>query len=595
MINVTRKIVGIVLVTGISIAGAEEFHPISSIGSSTAATDLFPVSQLIQGPGVGFDASEPHESAGAFQNTLWVTDACGSQCDYFESFAPPVLTIDLGSDRDLREISIWGYDDTNDNGGREFRLRFATTADGVGGFGTGVTFAPIFTAANETLSRQSFAFGRIVRARYVEVTITENFYLPPPDFRGGDRVGLGEIAFAVPPVTDENVLVTSPRDFAIAVGLKGEPMLTNSLDLVGNLWSSELDPATGDIYFSVPTEGKIVKANVLDNPMILTDFVTVPGAVFHGLALDSANKRLYALNSATDRVEGYLLSSGGASQTIGQNFVRPNEIVYDPSRDWLVFTDSGLDKVFVFNTSGDLLHELSHTSTVGAWGVAIDPVNGDVLYSSHDLGQIWRWTAGTLTPALEQDGLLGPRGLGYDKWGRLYCVESGRAQISTFEVLPLTSYLQNTVSGIGFGARDIQVFARNDLDEDFLPDDWEISVMNPGLKYGDDPDFDRTVVGVEAALGGSVTGGPDSEGFHFVVDSEGMLELTHQALKRSDFNYTVFLSDDLSIWEPIDSLAVVSSEAGLYDSWRYVIDPDSEGFPEADKLFLRVEIDPIER
>ena len=46
--------------------------------------------------------------------------------------------------------------------------------------------------------RQSFVFSEVVTARYVEFTCDDNFYAyggsGPPG--GGDRVGLGEVAFA---------------------------------------------------------------------------------------------------------------------------------------------------------------------------------------------------------------------------------------------------------------------------------------------------------------------------------------------------------------------------------------------------------------
>ena len=49
--------------------------------------------------------------------------------------------------------------------------------------------------------RQSFSFGQTLSARYVEFTARDNFFVAPGDGTGGetpggDRVGLGEIAFA---------------------------------------------------------------------------------------------------------------------------------------------------------------------------------------------------------------------------------------------------------------------------------------------------------------------------------------------------------------------------------------------------------------
>ncbi|MDC0326627.1 hypothetical protein OAL83_01710, partial [bacterium] len=43
---------------------ATDFHPISSISSSTSGRDLYLVNNLIQGPGSGFEATEPQNSIG---------------------------------------------------------------------------------------------------------------------------------------------------------------------------------------------------------------------------------------------------------------------------------------------------------------------------------------------------------------------------------------------------------------------------------------------------------------------------------------------------------------------------------------------------
>lgn len=107
------------------------------------------------------------------------------------------LFFDLGSDVLLQEISLWGYANTNANGVRTFDLRFATAADGLAGFGTSIALNPSFTLASqsETL-RQSFAFQQ-VKARYVELLPTDNFRGFGFGSPGGDRVGIGEVAFAV--------------------------------------------------------------------------------------------------------------------------------------------------------------------------------------------------------------------------------------------------------------------------------------------------------------------------------------------------------------------------------------------------------------
>ena len=182
---------------------AVDFHPISSITSSTSGTDLYNVSNLIQGAGSGYSASEPHNSIGGGSTHTWVTTAPNGNGDYYANGVPdPVLIIDLGADHSLSEISTWGYANSNTNGGKNFTLRFATSSEGTGGFGASITYSPSFDAAFSAGSRDSNTFSQNVTARYVELTFTDNWRGLQGGTPGGDRVGLGEIAFedSVPPI-----------------------------------------------------------------------------------------------------------------------------------------------------------------------------------------------------------------------------------------------------------------------------------------------------------------------------------------------------------------------------------------------------------
>jgi hypothetical protein len=199
-----RKFVGAVALSlATQAVQAVAFYPISSIQSSTAATDLWAVTNLIQGPGVGFDANNPNNKLLSGATGNWVTAAPGGfPADYIAVAGMPVLTIDLGADVLLSEISVWGYASSNANGVSEFSLRFATEAEGSGGFGTSIGFNPFYLPTNDDMVRQNFSFGQTLSARYVEFTARDNFFVAPGDGSGGetpggDRVGLGEIAFAV--------------------------------------------------------------------------------------------------------------------------------------------------------------------------------------------------------------------------------------------------------------------------------------------------------------------------------------------------------------------------------------------------------------
>lgn len=240
--------------------GAAEFHPISSISTSTSS-DLWPVSNLIQGPGSGFTASEPHSQLGSGSSSRWVTDAPGGfPSDFIEQSGKPVLVLDLGSAQALNEISVWGYSTTNANGVSHFSLRFATSAEGTAGFGTSITYHPSFEASIDDAARQSFPFAETVIARYVELTCDDNFFSNggngPPG--GGDRVGLGEIAFedSLPnpnPIIDVagglDLGNFSPAPGAVTKAL---PIANLGTDQALVISSATLQPGTPGVeYFSV--------------------------------------------------------------------------------------------------------------------------------------------------------------------------------------------------------------------------------------------------------------------------------------------------------------------------------------------------------
>lgn len=189
-----------------AMAQAEDFHSISSIKSSTAGSDLWPASNLIQGPGVGFDAGGTNDKLLGGPEGNWVTDApAGFPSDYIDKVGKPVLTLDLGANRSLGEISVWGYTASNANGVSAFSLKFATEAEGEAGFGTSISYAPMFSGlVNSDNARQSFLFAQSVTARYVQFTAEDNFFAGDGTgagglTAGGDRVGLGEIAFSTIP------------------------------------------------------------------------------------------------------------------------------------------------------------------------------------------------------------------------------------------------------------------------------------------------------------------------------------------------------------------------------------------------------------
>lgn len=179
-----------------SFASAATFITPVSV-TSPNSTAFFAINNLIQGPGVGYLAEEPHDG---IAGQTWVTEAPGGfPSNYIAAAGAPILVFDLGADYMLTEISTWGYTTTNANGVQTFDLRFATDAQGTGNFGAPQTG---FTALLSDITRDSHPLLPVT-ARYVEFTATTNYFTAPGDgsggtLAGGDRVGLGEVAFAVP-------------------------------------------------------------------------------------------------------------------------------------------------------------------------------------------------------------------------------------------------------------------------------------------------------------------------------------------------------------------------------------------------------------
>jgi len=239
---------------------AADFHPISSVATSTGG-DLWPVSNLIQGPGNGYAASGEHEQLGSGASHRWVTAAPGGfPSDYIEQTGKPVLIFDLGEDRTLSEISVWGYTTTNANGVSRFSLRFATAAEGEQQLSASISYNPFFDSVIDDAPRQSFAFSEVVTARYVEFTCEDNFYANggsgPPG--GGDRVGLGEVAFAdAVPDPHPILAVQAALDFGNVASDPGAVTLPLSISNAGSDLPLELTSsmiltnATGSEHFSV--------------------------------------------------------------------------------------------------------------------------------------------------------------------------------------------------------------------------------------------------------------------------------------------------------------------------------------------------------
>ena len=172
-----------------------------SVTSSTAATDLWSASNLINGETTGLSApvneSSIHFEAGL--DNSWVTAQPSNKNDtdyYAYAFGqPPVLIFGLDQLYNLDGIVVWNYaasgDPATHNGAKCITLEFSR--DGLDGpFGNAVLLTVARGGANE--SCQAPRFGGVF-ADAVRLTITDNYY---DGTGGGDRVGLSEIKFFAP-------------------------------------------------------------------------------------------------------------------------------------------------------------------------------------------------------------------------------------------------------------------------------------------------------------------------------------------------------------------------------------------------------------
>jgi len=157
-----------------------------AVTSSTAATDYYPAWQASDGSTA----------------TSWVTNNPAG--DYYTVGPVPVLTIDLGGDWLMDGLSFWNYP-VPGNATSRFSLKFATALEGTAGFGSSISYNPTYAP---TMSgpgvKQDFLFNQLVRARYVQMTLLDNY---AGSGTGGDRVGFNEIQFSTIPEPSTLVLL----------------------------------------------------------------------------------------------------------------------------------------------------------------------------------------------------------------------------------------------------------------------------------------------------------------------------------------------------------------------------------------------------
>ncbi len=194
-----------------TLVGSQNLNTDTSIGATTA--DMTNSSGLSTPVNAGATLASAQavthvHGGGGIPWSSWVTNSSGN---YLGTNPAPVFVWDLGRNTNLANIVLWQYG--NDGGGvdfdgnslRTFTLSFSQDATGPVFTGPAQTFTMNrvwnVIAATGANSAQSFPLNGVV-ARYVQMTLTTNYFGQPGVLRGGDRVGLGELRFDGTPLDD---------------------------------------------------------------------------------------------------------------------------------------------------------------------------------------------------------------------------------------------------------------------------------------------------------------------------------------------------------------------------------------------------------
>ena len=308
----------------------------------------------------------------------------------------PVFSFDLGSERSIGSILLWGYgnngggDGRNGNATREFEVIFHTAAEGAtfdfdsaaGGGTEAVEFSgtmyrpdPADTASN---GAQGFNFDSLQTAQYVGLRIASNYLGEPEVIAGGDRYGLGEVRFATendlpdPPPIPNLTLQVNTETGNVAILSDGTETFDIELYEIRTTDAQEtLDPAK---WTSIEATGQ------------------------NGLPQgDGSGNGWEALGtpSTTFLGEGYLTSSS--------EIAPGNNINLDAAYDPLVI-GQGIDGNLEFNfqVAGEAIRSgnVVYVSTAGVTG----DYNGDGTVNAADY-TVWRDNLGSsVTPGMGADG-----------------------------------------------------------------------------------------------------------------------------------------------------------------------------------------------
>lgn len=146
-----------------------------------------------------------HAFDGGFTES-YVSNASGADYFILNSGASIVYDLTGGGNTAVNAAIFWQYQNNGGTGtaignqAKDVEIRVNTEAQGSAVFG-GSVFNGILDNTIDTGEpnpAQLVSFGSTVSGRYIEVTFTDNHVGSPGVTAGGDRVGIGEVRFAVP-------------------------------------------------------------------------------------------------------------------------------------------------------------------------------------------------------------------------------------------------------------------------------------------------------------------------------------------------------------------------------------------------------------
>lgn len=523
----------------------------------------------------------------------WVTRA--SAPDYFAGKPAPVLVFDLGRDAWLSSIVLWQYQNHGGGGGhsgnaaRTIDVRLALSEGGPNFSGdafTTLNVANVHTDLGGKNKAQTFSLGAGARARYVQLRVTDNYFGQPGILAGGDRVGLGEIRFNVSNGGARTVYSSAPVNFQMRAATIADPNMQGVLNNV-NPWGLALDPESERVFWTDPVAGVIGWVGYGSKSGQEGHLLNDPQAVFHGIDFDCRRNRLYILDSNSDRLIERNLNNNSSRFITGPVFTRPNAIDQHPETRIFAISDSGSDKLALYNLSGT---EIESVAINGVWGVAFDPTSNLVYYTSHDLGVVGTWNPDTGKTESVAKNLDGPRGIEIDREGRIFVLESGMGRI--VQINPATGLPEDTDHETVIGGRDFVLFHADDADGDLLLDWWEdkegarLCRLHP-FEHTMDSDgrepffemlFNGTTDGFDAGGVQALTSDPDGTNNRVVFET----------LSDPTYDYTLQVSEDLENWQ--DSVASASLTPigdGRYERRLYKLNAAAEGFGGG-KVFARL-------